>query len=464
MGWLSEQKAVDDSKATIVVPAFGNTQNDAGMLYPDSAYGNYATQAFGRNELVYASIMFKARTLPQGVMRVYSPDRVEPLEEHRLRRLLAKPNPTTDETAFMMLSLVYLDLSGNSFWLIIRGRDDRPAELWPIRPDLVRIVPNPRNPRQWRYGYMLDPTTNAAGRSPEVIPIAFRDMIHIKYPNPLDAYFGQAPLRPATRAVSLDNARTDFVDTLLRNDAVPRVVVTTASAVDEEITNRLERRWMRKFGGTNRGRPAFLQTGMEVKTLGLNLENLQFGDLSGVTESRITMAFGVHPILIGAKVGLDRSTFSNYREAKSAFWEDEGMNLQALFSGGVRSQLVPEFTGVGRSPIDVRYDNSQVLALQEDESKRWERATTALARGAITINEHHRIVGLDPVPGGDVFLIGAGVTPRPAHDLVSDPATTEPVEPVELEAASYAHRFLAALPSVNGHKADPEVSNAVPAR
>jgi HK97 family phage portal protein len=291
-----------------------------------------------------------------------------------------------------------------------------------------------------------------------VIPIPFRDMIHIKYPNPLDPYFGQAPMRPATRAVSVDNARTDFVDSLLRNDAVPRVVVTTASKVDEEVTDRLERRWFRKFGGSNRGRPAFLQQGMDVKVLGLNLENLQFGDLSGVTESRITMSFGVQPILVGAKVGLDRSTFSNYREAKSAFWEDEGMNLQGLFTGGVRSQLVPEFIGVGRTPITVRYDNSAVLALQEAEKEKWERATTALARGAITINDHHRIVGLEPFSGGDVFLIPAGVTARPTTDLVGDGAVdTEPETPPQLEAASYGARFLAAATvNGNGRKADVE--------
>src|SRR5260370_772964 len=101
----------------------------------------------------------------------------------------------------------------------------------------------PISRRRWRgsavtgwwmraYGYRLNPTTSARNVTSAIIPIASRDMIHVKYSNPLNAYFGQAPLRPAARAVSLDNAATDFVDTMLRNYAVPGVVIKTATEVD----------------------------------------------------------------------------------------------------------------------------------------------------------------------------------------------------------------------------------------
>jgi HK97 family phage portal protein len=459
VGWLhsTEQKAIPSGQqGHIVIDPFGGRANMQGMLFPDSSYETFALNGFGRNELVYSCIMYKARNIPQGVLRVYGDVKVEPLEQHRLRRLIAQPNDTTNEVEFLQLSIVHLDLAGNCYWLINRDRDGLPAELWPVRPDLIRIIPSARDPRAWSYGYVLDPTTGAGGRSIDVIPIARRDLIHIKYPNPLDAYFGQAPLRPATRAVTVDNARTDYIDALLRNDAVPRSVVTTQQAIDDKVVERLEQRWSRKFGAANRGRPAFLQAGMDVKVLGLNLKDLEFGDLTGSTEARICMDIGVQPILVGAKVGLDRSTFSNFREAKAAFWEDTGMGLQMLFGGGVRSQLVPEFSGPGRSRIDVRWDNSEVLALQEAATERWDRATNALARGGITRNMFLQTVGLDPVPGGDVFLTPAGVIEQPAGE---EPAPTE-TGPVTLEAAayvdrflenaSYARKFLAQQPSSNG--------------
>jgi HK97 family phage portal protein len=441
---------------SIVVDPFGpiGRPNLEGMLFPEATYQNYALNGFGRNELVYACILKKARTLPQARLRVYGEQQVEPLEDHRLRRLIAQPNEATNEVEFLMLSVVHLDLSGNCYWLIVRARDGLPAELWPIRPDLIRVLPNPVNPRQWAYGYALDPEAQVRFGPTEIIPVSRRDVIHLKYPNPLDAYFGQAPLRPATRAVSVDNARTDFVDALLRNDAVPRVVVTTQQKIDQKIVDRLEERWSRKYGGVNRGKPAFLQFGMDVKPLALNLTDLEFGDMSGITEARICSALGVQPILVGAKVGLDRSTFANFHEAKVELWEDTLMNLQDMIEAGVATQLLPEFLGVGRARVSVRWDTSAVLALQEAERERWERATNALARGGITRNQFLRIVGLDEVSGGDVFLTPAGVLPTPVGEATPPPAElTEGSDETgprseTLEAASYAHRYLA---RVNGN-------------
>ena len=453
MGWLSAGRkdlglqVNDGSQNTVVIPAFaGARPNLDGMLYPDSSYSSMASTGYARNELVYACIRERAENLPQSMLRVYPAGQGESLESHRLRQLIAQPNPVTNEFEFFELSVTYLDLAGNCYWLIVRGRDGLPAQLWPLRPDLMRIVPT-RDPRVWSYGYILDPSTSARNITSEVIPIARADMIHVKYPNPLDAYFGQPPLRAAARSVSLDNAATDFVDTLLRNHAVPGVVVTTADATNREVTNTLKQRWKESFGGTRRGEPAFLQAGMDVKTLGLNLRDLEFPDLRAYSESHICAVLQVPPILVGAKVGLDRSTFTNYGEARKQLWEEAIFSLQRRFGDPIRSQLLTEFSGVGRQRVVLRWDNSEVLALREAESARWERATNALARGGITINDFRRTVGLDPVGAGDVFLMPAGVVPQPADALAepAEPADPAATQPAALQAASYAETFLSEL-------------------
>lgn len=474
MGWLdgsAERKAIGlqvpaGDQNVVSLPPFGGGQpNYDGALYPDASYQSSASSGYGRNELVYACIRERAENLPQSVLRVYPGDqpqaRGEPLEQHRLRQLIAAPNPVCGEFEFFELSVTYLDLAGNCYWLIQRGRDGLPAELWPVRPDLIRIFPT-TDPRVWNYGYVLDPASSARNITTEIVPVSRRDLIHIKYPNPLDAYFGQPPLRPSARAVSLDNAATDFVDTLLRNYAVPGVVIKTAVKVDQTIADALKRRWKASFGGARRGEPAVLQTGMDVQPLGMNLRDLEFPDLRAYSESRICAALDVPPILVGAKVGLDRSTFTNYAEARKQLWEEAIFSLQRRFREPVESQLLPEFTGVGRSRVHLRWDNSDVLALQEAESAKWERATNALARGGITVNDFRRTVGLDPVGGGDVFLMPAGVVPQPADRIAAPvPAATAPPaaagdetaaggQPPQLQAASYAERFLKELEHVNG--------------
>lgn len=423
MGWLDGSRAAKqrelDGGRHINVEAIPGARSPHmnGIVEPDGSFEVFAHHGYSRNELVYACITEKATSLPQAQMQVF-PSGVgddQPLKNHRLRRVFEEPNPVTSEFELFELSVTYLDLAGMAYFLIIRGRDGLPSELWPLRPDLVGVIPSPVNPGVFIWFYRPDPE-----RPHLMVPIERRDMIQVKYPNlqlghPREQrYFGQPPLRAAARAVSLDNAATDFVDRLLRNDATPTTVVTTTERVTEKLADRLRERWVSRFGAKGSGGPAFLQRGMDVKPLGLNLKDLEFPDLRTISESRVCMTLGVHPVLIGAKVGLDASTFTNYREARRSFWDETLMSLQRRFRDPLRSKLVPEFTGPGRRPIELKWDNSEVLALREAESERWTRATNALARGGITRNDFRRTVGLPPVPNGDVFLTPAGVVPEAA--------------------------------------------------
>ncbi len=479
MGWLdggTERKAGqlllpvnDGTQNVITIPAFGGGKpNLDGVLYPDATYQSSASAGFGRNELVYACIRERAENLPQSVLRVYPGDQPaahgESLENHRLRKLIAQPNPVTGEFEFFELSVTYLDLAGNCYWLIQRGRDGLPAELWPVRPDLIRIFPT-LDPRVWSYGYILDPTTSARNVTSAIIPIASRDMIHVKYANPLSAYFGQAPLRPAARA----------------NYAVPGVVIKTSSEVTQAVADKLKRKWKASFAGARRGEPAVLQAGMDVQPLGMSLRDLEFPDLRAFSESRICAALQVPPILVGAKVGLDRSTFTNYAEARKQLWEGAIFSLQRRFRDPVETQLLPEFSGTGRARVTTRWDNSQVLALQEAESAKWERGVNALAHAGITVNDFRRLVGLETDPAGDVFLLPRGAVPLPAGavpapgDVVGlqppgeqppgqvppgdQPGMPGPAPPLpQIRVASYADEFLAGLARerpelarINGH-------------
>jgi len=348
----------------------------------------------------------------------------QPLDSHRLRALIEHPNDIISEFEMFELDVTYLDLAGISYTLIVLGRDGVPSELWPLRPDLVGVLPNPRDPRNYKWVYRPDP------QKPDIRVVIDRELvIAVKYPNPnpanpADRYFGKPPLRSAARAITLDNAATDFVDRLLRNDATPTTVVTTEQAVTDELTDRLRAKWTQRHGGNARGGIAFLQKGMDVKPLGMNLRDLEFPDLRTISESRICMAMGrTPPILVGAKVGLDRSTFANYHEAVQSWWNGPLWSLQRRFHNAMSAKLLPYFVGAGRRPVMLAWDNSEVPSLREGESARWERATNALARGGITRNDFRQVVGLPPVPNGDVFLTPAGVAEEqagadaPAADL-----------------------------------------------
>lgn len=374
-------------------------------VYPDGTFLSLARLGYERNELVYACIAEKATSMPEAPLRVYGSDGLgEPNENHPLRQLISNPNPVLSEFELFELLVTHLDLAGNAFWQIIRDNAGRPAEIWPMRPDLVRLDVSKGVPKYW---YQV-------GGSWYPIP----DCLHFRHPNPVDLYFGQPPLRPALRATTLDNEATNFVTALLQNRAVPGAVITVQQQVDQAYADRLKAQWRQAFGGARRGDVSVLQQGMDVKMLGLNLDQLEFPDLRTISEARICMVLGVPPILIGAKVGLDRSTFANYSEARQSFWEETLMPLQRRISDVIVRRLLPMVEGstYRRAPkVRVQFDRSEVLALKESEQAIWERANNALRAGAITVADFRRIVGLPYIPGSEVFLRPAGVIPTDAE-------------------------------------------------
>jgi hypothetical protein len=109
----------------------------------------------------------------------------------------------------------------------------------------------------------------------------------------------------------------------------------------------------------------------------------------------------------------------------------------------------------------IRFDTSEVPALQEDISKRETRAVSSLRNGAITINEYRQIIGLNPVEDGEVFLVPSNSVRVPAGELDEIPDPLE--DAIALEEAKSAGE--ASTPGTNDDKkdGDPPVDDQKPA-
>lgn len=361
-------------------------------VYPKDNFQEYSEGGFSRNELVYACIMELARAVPEAPLRVYDSEDEE-IPDHPIRQLIKKPNAFTTEFMLWEMTIMYLMISGNAYWEKVRSRSGQVVELIQLRPDRMRVIPSSED---YIEGYEYE----VGGRT---FRLPQEDVIHFKMPSPNDDFLGQPPLRSALRAIATDNEATDFVKVMLQNSAVPSVVITTQNAVDKDTADRLTRKWMNRFGSRERGKPAFLQEGMKVEQLGMTLKDLEFPALRAISETRICAVFGVPPIIVGANTGLNRSTFSNYEEARRSFWQETISPLLRKLSDTINADLIPEFTGL---EVEARFDSSDVSALQALQNERFDRANTGIINGWMTVNEARTSVGLDPVDGGDVFLRG----------------------------------------------------------
>jgi HK97 family phage portal protein len=375
--------------------------------YPAFNYAEVADGAYSSNELVYAAIKKVAETAPESPLMVWDREG-HPIDKHPLRSLIAKPNPYRTEFELWEETIHYLYLTGNAFWLKERSRAGKVVQLWSLRPDRIRIIPDSQN---YLRGYQYVIGT-------ETIPLMPEEVVHFKFFSPKDEYWGLSPIKAAYRQIATDNEATDYSKTLLQNNALPSIVVTTQERIDQDLAERLKSQWKKSFGGRSRGDPAFLQEGMSVQTLSMDMQQLAFAELRGISETRICAVLGVPPILIGAKAGLDRSTFSNMGEARKYFWQTTIASLHRRLSD--RLYLDDDLNpGVGYC---LGFDTSEVTAFAEDRNAEWDRNNAAVAAGYITVNEARARVNLSPVPNGDVFLRPFGLSPV----SITEPQGEEP--------------------------------------
>lgn len=361
--------------------------------YSPHNYFSLAREGYSKNEVVYACINERATSFTSAPLRVYRDGEAgaEEIPTHGLRQLMLKPNPMMSAEDLWISTVSYYDIAGNAFWWKVRSAAGRVVEVWPLRPDRMRILPDPREVILG-YQYEVDGTIYTAER---------QDIIHFKRWHPINDYFGLSPLQVAARMTDSDNEATDFVQALLQNSAQHGVAITTEATLDDSAVERMLRRWKQKFSGKKRGEPVVLQKGMDVKPISMTLRELEFPDLRNISETRICSVYQVPPIVVGMKAGIDKATYANYEEARRSFWEEAILPLMRSVEGVLNIHLTPEY---GDATAYARFDESGVRALQEKEDEKWTRADKAYTSGWITRNEARSIVGQDPVPNGDVFL------------------------------------------------------------
>jgi len=115
--------------------------------------------------------------------------------------LIYKPNPFQTKSEFFEGIETNLKLTGNSFTWKVRANNGKILELWNLRPDLITIIADEQS---FIKGYKF---RRLDGKE---FNIPAEDVIHIKYPCPLDEYWGQSPLGPSIIRVETEEWATNY--------------------------------------------------------------------------------------------------------------------------------------------------------------------------------------------------------------------------------------------------------------
>ena len=383
--------------------------------WPDRGLESYRA-AFDTLPTVHACVEVRSRAVSAASVRVVrrQPDgQEEPLPDHPLRRLLRAPNPRTSETEFLAQISVFLDVAGFALVEKVRGRAGVVSELWHLRPDWATPVYRSDGMVDWRY--------RVPGR--QEMTLAAEDVVLVTGGTTATlAATGQSPIAVAFREVGIEQSATDFLKSFFERGGVPQVALVSPEPIEDQArADAIKARWQQAYGGAaNWSNVGLLTGGPDVRQLGLDIEKMAYPELRRMLEARVCQVFGVPPVVVGAQVGLDASTYSNYETARRTFYQDTIVPLWARIDGALTRSLLPEMET--DAAVEIAFDLSDIPALQEDIAPAWVRAQGALAAGLITLNQAQAEVGLAGFgPDGDVLYVPAMVVPTPPSQLLVAP-------------------------------------------
>ncbi|WP_339171470.1 phage portal protein [Anoxybacillus sp. FSL W8-1294] len=360
-------------------------------------YENLAKEGFEKNIWVYRCIMAIAHagaSVPWLLFQTRRNGDRKEITQHALIDLLNNPNPFMSRQDLIEHLIAFQLLSGNAYLQHAGPKAGPPKELWALRPDRVRIIPHPVD-LIGGYEYRIDDSLKQQFPADQIT--------HFKFFSALDDFYGLSPIQVAARRIDSDNFANNWNASLLQNGARPSGALVTDSTLGDEQYKRLKQQIREHYmSPKNAGKPMLLEGGLDWKEMSLSPKDMDFIELKKMSRLEICAAFGVPPEIVG---DMEHATYSNYQEARKAFYQDTVIPILYKIRDRLNSTLVKKFGD--NLVLDVNLD--AIDALQEDRAEMWDRVLNAVDKGLLSINEGRYELGFENIEGGDVRYVPMNV-------------------------------------------------------
>jgi HK97 family phage portal protein len=379
---------------------------------------------------VMAPLLWICRTFPESPTALWRilPDGQYELQprSHPMLALLRRPNPFFTASSLWVATVLSYYVSGNSYWLKVRGARGEVRELWWV-PNWSMKPAWPADGSAFISHYEYRPGLADASTGAGMTRIAPEDVIHFRFGvDPDNIRLGLSPLASVLREVFTDDEGANFTSTLLRNMGVPGLLVAPSSddaQPSDEDVKATKSYLSAMFTGDRRGEPLVMSAPTKIEQFGFSPEQLNLRELRRIPEERVSACLGVPAIVAGLGAGLDRSTYTNFVEARAAAYESNIIPAQRVFAEELDHQLLPEFEPQAQDFV-TGFDRSEVSVLQEDRGNKVSRLNTQVAGGWMKVSEARREVGLEVDASHEVYLRPLNLLEVPADGLPRQ-ATTE---------------------------------------
>ena len=145
------------------------------------------------------------------------------------------------------------------------------------------------------------------------------DVLHVRYQSSTSDAHGHGPLEAGWSRMIAAQLLLRYATNLVTGGGIPSSVLKHPDELTATQATSLQRQWV-TARMSSMGLPAVLSGGVEFETVQLSPQDMALVDLSRHNESRICVALGVPPFLMGLPSGGDSMTYSNVSSLFDFHW------------------------------------------------------------------------------------------------------------------------------------------------
>lgn len=347
---------------------------------------------------------------------------IEPLSLDQIPGQFKRPSSFMTFQDIVELTVLHLDLAGEAFWHIITAHNQPdgvlPGEGEALGLELIypHWVEEPIVQDGVLVGWRIN-IPNTSGGGNQTLPV--QDVIFFKYPHPKEPLMGASPVEAFAMSHELDLQSRGYGAGLLKNNAIPPIVITTEQTLSPKDADQLSERWKDRHL-LRPGEPAVIGKGSQAQVLGLTLKEIGLEVIDKMTRQQVFGSYGVPESKKGLVEDVNRANAdANERTYQKNVIRPRLRKIQ----WGINMFLMPRIPKV-RDMI-FQFDSP----VDEDKDFILDKTLKMVETGMITINQGLKMLGEDEQDDGDVFLIPSNVERIPAGLLSAAPEPDRSLPP-----------------------------------
>jgi HK97 family phage portal protein len=307
---------------------------------------------------------------------------LEEVVDHPFLEMIRNVNPIINRFDLWELTELFLEMTGNSYWYVVKGKLNAPEQIWLVPSQGMKIVVG--------KGNLIGGYVYTSGMTK--VPFPTEEIIHFKFPSLTSQLYGSGPMQAIMDAYVFDKSVKGFETTLMKNMGRPEGVLQTDVLISDAEFVRLQERWRQNYGGAGKiGKTLILEKGLKYQPITMSPKEINYIYGRKLAREEIAAAFGV-PI---SKLTTEQVNLSNAKIGEYQYMADTIEPRLRRIEEKLNEKLMPLYGNDDK--LFVAYDT---VIPSDDDFKLRER-TTNLGTCYSSINMEREKNGESPVEWGD---------------------------------------------------------------